>query len=370
MEEGEIVDLIVPEGEVDTKVSNKRGIYIMIATLSALVLLGLGFIHESHVMKNTATHLRGLLDMTIEGRPMPVPFWIVRQDVDESWKVQDAFANFFYLKGKSATLKNSDGSSVLVNFFDSIKRTNTDGSITTMGYFNPTSPKGQPSNVFNFEYGDKCAASSNPNYDYTEGFLELVCGPELSILSVSETDRPCKYKITATAPQRCAAHELHPYLVATTAEASDSQYWTYKINFFKESNSPSHVFAYHSSPESGHTERVLLGDIEPTLDADKNIRFRNGDLNPITKRRNQGVIHLECGCDYSLQKITEVTPGNYDAVVTHPKACMNTPQKCDKADTEEDASSKKSKLLIATSKKPSYESLGKFPRNLLTPKHK
>jgi len=367
MEEGESVNLIVRE-EVETKVSTKRGIYIMIATIAALALLGLGFFHESHTMRNTATRLRGLLDMTIEGHPMPVPFWIIRQDVADPWKVQDAFANFFYLKGKSATLEHSDGSSVLVNFFDSIKRTNNDGSTTTLGYFNPTSPKGQPSNVFNFEYGDKCTASTNPNYDYTEGFLELVCGPELSIVSVSETDRPCKYKVTATAPQRCGAHELHPYLAATSAEASDNQYWTYKINFFK-SSSPSHVFAYHSASEAGHTERVLLGDIEPTLDADKNIRFRNGDLNPVTKKRNQGVIRLECGCDYALQKMTEVTPGNYEAVVTHPKACMNVPQNCDKADAEE-KSNDKNKLLLSTAQKPSYESLGRYPRNLLSPKHK
>ena len=266
----------VDEGET-SRASSRRMVYLAIATLTAVVLLGLGIFHESQYVVNASTHLRGLLDVD---EPIPQPFWVVRQDIPSPWKVQDAFANFYYLKGKSSTLDRSNGGSLTVNFFDSIKLTNADGTVTTMGYFNPVSPKGLASNIFNFEYGDKCPASGT----YTEGYVELICGPKISVVSISETDRPCKYKIVATAPQRCSAKDLHPYLAATSTETSDGAYWMYKINFHEKEHSPSRVFMYHPSNAAGHTERIHLGEIESSLASATEIPFSKGDINPVCAR--------------------------------------------------------------------------------------
>ena len=127
---------------------------------------------------------------------------------------------------------------------------------------------------------------------------------------------------------------------------------------------------YYPSNAVGHNDipsvsRINLGEIESSLASATEIPFSKGDINPVTKK--QSVIHMECDCDYGIQKMTEVTPGNYEVVVTHPKACENVPSHC--SGTEHPAIMKQKSQLSATVKPNSQKSLGSYPRDLLNPKH-
>jgi len=334
--------------------SSRSKIYILVASTLAVVFIMLGFSQNHPVAKAASTQLRSLLDLTIDGERMPVPFWLIRQDVPNAYQVQNAFYDFYYLRNKQASLVDGD-LTYTATFWEGVKVVDGSGNSIQLGYFNPISPKGLPSNVFIFEYGDKFPATGK----YREGQLELQCGDNLEIVSVSDIT-PGRVRIIATTPERCTVHKLHPYLKASSVAASDnSAFWTYKINFLRHSASASPVYQFHS--DGVNSKRHLLGNIEELLDSEKNIKFSNGDMCEGTRAHRQGTIKLECGCSYEISKVSEVKYCVYEMVVAHPAACQETP-KCDAAEKKEKLMDTK-RGMVQLDHEPVLSS--SFPRDLL-----
>jgi hypothetical protein len=191
----------IVENKKETSIIRKLALTVTLTFVGIFLILGLSY--NNYLGAHPKSLLRSLLERTIEGNPMPVPFWIIRQDVPEPFKIQNAFYNFYYVKNKVISLTQSS-SKYSVKFWDSVSAVNEDGKEIKLGYFNPLSPNGLPSNVFFFEYGDRCEETD----DFRQGKLELKCGDELELVSVSEVE-PCKYKVIATAPERCSKNHSH-----------------------------------------------------------------------------------------------------------------------------------------------------------------
>ena len=191
----------IVENKKETSIIRKLALTVTLTFVGIFLILGLSY--NNYLGAHPKSLLRSLLERTIEGDPMPVPFWIIRQDVPEPFKIQNAFYNFYYVRNKVISLSQSSFK-YSVKFWDSVSAVDEDGKEIKLGYFNPLSPNGLPSNVFFFEYGDRCEKTD----DYREGKLELKCGDKLELVSVSEVE-PCKYKLIATAPERCSKHHSH-----------------------------------------------------------------------------------------------------------------------------------------------------------------
>jgi len=342
---------------VETSPKAAIGKHVALVTVTvSLMLIFLGFTQTTTMNSGSSTGFRSLLELTLQGERMPVPFWINRQDVDKNpYLVQNAFYAFYYLKGKTASLEV--GSDTLsVKFFDSITKTDSQGKVTTYGYFNPLTPNGLPSNTFMFEYGDVCEATK----DYREGQVELECGPSLAVTSISEIT-PCRYRIIATTPERCSATELHSFLGSSSLEAS-AGFWNFKVNFGGSKHS--HVVQYHK--DSDIHERVLLGHIDKQVDENKNIKFVNGDLCASGKHR-EGTIKVECGCQYEMTKLVEAKECVYEMAIAHPDACT-TPLNCDKKQSLRKTSLDKVVTSESFDHAPTDKELGNYPRDLLNPR--
>jgi len=348
-------------------VSSSRKYVALIASTVSLALIVLGFSFNTHpAVKTVSTQFRSLLEKTIAGEAMPVPFWIIRQDVPNPLKVQDAFYNFYTLRDQTASMVKGDVK-YTTTFFESVKM-ETDGKSTVLGYFNPTSPKGLSSNKFRFEYGEKCEETK----DYREGQLTLTCGEKLEIISVSEI-KPCRYEVVATAPEQCSGKATYSFLKGTSVEAADNSWWNFKINFWKHSDSASPIYQFHS--DGAHSERFLLGTMTNKLGSDKSVSFTNGDVCEPTGKHREGVIHVECGCDYEIASFTEPSVCVYDIVVKHPKACTYVPSNCNKLNLRESLISKKRAALHIDN--PDWNQLystrmdaSAFPRDLLNTEYK
>jgi len=345
--------------------SSRSKHFMILASTISIALIIFGFSSNTHVRSVVNTQLRSLLELTVSGEPMPVPFWIIRQDVPDAMKVQNAFYNFYELRDKKATLE--DGSTKYeTTFFEGVKMIK-DGVTTSLGYFNPLSPKGLPSNEFIFEYGDKCVETN----DYREGKVTLICGDELAMLSIKEI-KPCRYDIVATSPIVCSPKESFPYLKGSSIDASDNGWWEYKINFFKHGDAASPVYQFHS--DGAHSERFLLGTITNSLDASGDIKFTNGDVCDVTGQPRSGLIHLECGCGYEIADLTETSVCVYDIIVKHPQACAYAPSNCDKMNLRAEAVAKKRQMVHID--KPNWDEIyssrmseSAFPRDLLNAKY-
>jgi len=351
-------DIPLPDVEVAIPVITERSstrsrAYIAIASTLAIIFVMLGFSQNHPVAKTATTQLRSLLELTIQGDRMPVPFWIIRQDVPDAFKVQNAFYDFYYLRDKKATLVDGDLTYV-ANFWEGVKVVDGSGNSIQLGYFNPITPKGLPSNIFIFEYGDKFPSTGK----FREGQLELQCGENLEIVSVSDIT-PGRVRVVVTTPERCSVHKLHPYLKASSVAVTDNAFWTYKVNFMRHSASLSPVFQFHS--EGADSKRILLGSVEEMLDSNKNIKFSNGDICEGTQARRQGTIKMECGCEYQIAKVSEVKYCVYEMVVQHPAACENTP-KCDAAEMKKELIERK-RDMVQLEHEPVLPN--SFPRDLL-----
>jgi len=135
------------------------------------------------------------------------PFYVDRQSVPHSYIVQNAFYNYFFLKGKQASFTKGIYT-YSINFFGEITRTDDKNNILSLGFFNPVIPNGQSSNVLNFNYGDVC----NDNKDPIGGTVVIKCGPALSASSVHVTWAGCKYKFVVRTPEVCSPKDIYPYL--------------------------------------------------------------------------------------------------------------------------------------------------------------
>lgn len=371
MSASNIIDAEMPSVEVtideSSKTSSSRNRhYVLLATTLSLVLLVLGFSNSTHMKTAASSSLRSLLELTNAGDVMPVPFWIIRQDVPEAMKVQNAFYNFYTLRDKS--VKKTDGDSTYtVKFFEDVT-VEKDGKTTHLGYFNPLSPQGLSSLTFMFNYGDKCAATN----DYTEGQVDLVCGNSLEIVDVSMI-AACRYKLTVSSPELCSAADKYSFLKATTVEAADNGWWQYRVNFFKHgAKSASPVLQFHTG--KAHAERFHLGNIHHTLNADNSMQFSKGDLCEPTGKHREGKISVECGCDYEITKFDEVSMCVYEMVVAHPQACASgKPASCKSSSLRSKLAAKEE---LAEISKPDWNEIystrmdeSAFPRSLLKAKY-
>ena len=287
--------------------------------------------------------------------------------------IQNAFYNFYFLKDVSIDYESTSNEQKVkytVSFFDKVMKT-MNGKTTTLGYFSPVIPEGQPSNVFNFQYGDLCKKHKTGVRDeHISGKLTLNCGLKQEITSVDETD-PCKYKLLMTTPEMCSPKEAYSFLDENDIEVSDGIWWKYQINFFKKGHG-SHIYKYHVGP--GETsERVHLGSITDSLNADGTLQFTSGavckdELSGWKTLPREGHIVVECGCEFGLKKIIETSQCQYAMTVTHPEACGD-----DKAFPGCSKLNLRSELLLKCESsgsndikhKPSNEALGPYPRDLL-----
>ena len=194
----------IVENMKETSIIRKLALTVTLTFVGIFLILGLSY--NNYLGAHPKSLLRSLLERTIAGDPMPVPFWIVRQDVPEPFKIQNAFYNFYYLRNKVISLTHSS-SKYSVKFWEYISKIDEDGKEIKLGYFNPQSPQGLPSNLFFFEYGDRCEETD----DYRFGKFELKCGDKLELVSVSEIE-PCKYLVVATTPERCPKRHKHSTL--------------------------------------------------------------------------------------------------------------------------------------------------------------
>jgi len=365
------VESVLVAANEDVKPSSSSFLGKILVVSVSLMLIVLGLSQHSGVAKFTSSNLRGLLELTNSGEVMPVPFWIIRQDVPDPLKVQDAFYNFYFLRGKSASLKAGDFE-YEASFFEGVKRKNSDGTVTSLGYFNPTSPKGLPSTRFLFEYGDKCEATN----DYREGQVDLVCGDVLEITEVSEIS-PCRYDVKVSTPEVCSAKSKYLFLKGTSLSAADGGWWQYKINFFKHEGKESPIYQYHS--EGSNSERINLGSIkENGLDSQGRMVFHNGDICESSGNPREGTISVECGCEYEIANFMEQHPCVYDVVVKHPSACASTPSHCGSVSNfkAELLAKKQTSTMFTKSNHPSWNQIYStrmdetaFPRDLLNVKY-
>jgi Glucosidase II beta subunit-like protein len=111
-----------------------------------------------------------------------------------------------------------------------------------------------------------------------------------------------------------------------------------------------------------------VGDIVPELERNGDMKFSGGDLCKIDGWRDlprEGTIHVQCGCDAAITEFKEVAQCKYHMVVSHPKACTETPI-CTKMTLREALREHK---LQALEVEPSEDMLGQYPRNLLLPRY-
>ena len=299
---------------------------------------------------------------------MPKPFYVVKNDIDHHKNViQNAFYNFYYMKDVSLNYDEEDVK-YTVSFFEKVSKI-VDGKGITLGYFSPVIPEGQPSNVFNFQYGDLCKEHEvGVRDERIDGKLTMECGSKQEITDV-EKDDDCTYSIKMTTPEMCSPKEVFSFLNENSLEVSDGSWWNYQINFFKDGHG-SHIYKYHVGP--GETsERVHLGSITDSLNADGTMQFTSGavckdEVSGWKTLPREGHIAIECGCEFALSKLEEVSQCQYAATVTHPNACSDKEgvPACAKLNLRAELLLKRTSSLKG---RPSKEALGKYPHNLLHP---
>jgi hypothetical protein len=305
---------------------------------------------------STALEAVGVAPLTpTQNDPLPQPFWVTWQDVRAQYHVQDAFYNFFFLKGEKVSLEES-GVTYSATFFDSITATDSSGVVTTLGYFNPVSPKGLPSNMFNFNYGD-VDPKTNSN---RAGVMEVICGSELAITSVSE-EAPSKFSIRATAPQMCSPKALYYYLKDHFVSIYDGSYWTYKIEFWTGTTA-ARIFQYHmDEAEPDKSVRYFVGQIDSALTGDDMMSFSGGDMCPATNAPFTGVVNVQCGCTFEIASVVEDKVCVSTYTINHPAACESGKvPKCSSTNLRAEIASHKASQLTEAPELPK-----KFPRDLV-----
>lgn len=336
-----------------------------------LIIFGLSHGHPSLKFASINNMIHTSLALLTDAE-MPKPFYVIRNDVDHNkMMVQSAFYNFWFLKEVALEYTNSDdGSKYEVSFFEKVSKTDQQGNKITLGYFSPVIPEGQPSNVFTFQYGDLCKEHvTGVRDDHIDGTIALKCGISQEITGVKKIDA-CTYKVEATTPQMCSPKEVYSFLNEKVVEVSDGSWWNYQINFFKKGHG-SHLYKYHVGTSDSSSERIHLGSITDSLNADGTLQFISGavckdEVSGWKTLPREGSIHVECGCELGLKDITEISQCKYDITVAHPGACSDgeEPPSCEKLNLRAELMMMKSPLRH----KPSRDELGKYPHNLMHPK--
>ena len=120
MESQKFSDISMVTSPSSSASSLRKSVIMVVACSIAFALSLLAWssadFHES-VASRVSGFKRGLLELTLKGEPMPVPFYIDRQDVASKYKVQDAFAVMYYLRDKTVNFEE-DGISYTISFFE------------------------------------------------------------------------------------------------------------------------------------------------------------------------------------------------------------------------------------------------------------
>lgn len=345
--------------QVSSKFSVCGGVALASALTMALMVFGLTASgHNLATIATTAFQQDQLAPLTPhQDEPMPEPFWVTTKDVaNDAWKVQDAFYNFFFLKGQTVSLKKN-GETYSATFFDSITSVNDKtGEKTLFGYFNPVSPQGQPSNLFNFNYGDV-----DPKTGLARaGVMSVRCGPELAIQQITQT-APSRYMIRATTPQMCSPKAIYYYLKEKSVSVYDGNWWSYKIEFWSGANA-ARLFQYHiDDDEPSKSQRYFVGQINNQLSGeDTDMSFAGGDICPATNKAFIGAVKVSCGCNFAIDSVIEHDACHLIYNVVHPAACEDKVPQCSSNNLRAEISSHKATKLSSAPVLPK-----KFPRDLV-----